>query len=58
MTEDEQVVQMVIQILRDRAQSLRQGAWITFGLILVALAGGLLLFIFAGTITSGLDKFA
>jgi hypothetical protein len=58
MTQDEKVVRNVIENLRSRAQSLRWGALITFGLILVALAGGILLFIFAGTITSDLDQLA
>jgi hypothetical protein len=53
MTQDEKVVQKVIQILCDRAGTLRRGALITFGLILLALISGLLLFIFAGTITTG-----
>jgi hypothetical protein len=51
MKQEEKAVNEVIEILRKRAEALRNGAEGTFVLILLALAGGILLFIFAANIT-------
>jgi predicted PurR-regulated permease PerM len=46
-----ELVQSLIDKLRERAHRLRIGAALTFALILLALAGGLFLFVYAGQIS-------